>query len=82
MYYRRDLQVALTTYARHHSMDIVQTNILRVIRLVEMACWRSYFKYRFKQLLRTTPNVSKANFRALKKIVKAEWESVCKQRGY
>ena len=82
MNFRRNLQIALTEYSRHHAMDAVQYGIISVTGWIENWCRQAYFYTRMPELLRQRADLALKPKKAVKNIIRAEWETMAARWGY
>lgn len=82
MTFRRNLQIALTEYARHHKLDTVQMGIVQICGWVEKWCRDAYFKMRMPELLRQRSDLLLKPKKAVKNIMRAEWETMAARWSY
>lgn len=82
MTFRRNIQVAMTEYARHHKTDPVQLGALQVTGWIESWCRDAYFKMRMPELLRQVPGLLLKPKKAAKGMIRAEWSKYATKAGY
>ena len=82
MRFRNELQRALARYSKYNAYDETQRKMIRLCQFVEVVCWRSYFAYRIRNLMRNEPNAVKIGKAGLKIKIKMEWEAYQKRMSY
>jgi len=82
MTFRRNIQIAMTEYARHHKADAVQMGALQVTGWIESSCRDAYFKMRMPELLRQVPELILKPKKAAKGMIRAEWLKLSARAGY
>lgn len=82
MNFRRNIQIAMTEYARSHKADLVQMGALQVTSWIESWCRDAYFKMRMPELLRQEPGLILKPKKAAKAMIRAEWSKMAARWGY
>ena len=82
MTFRRNIQIAMTEYARSHKVDAVQMGALQVTGWLESWCRDAYFKMRMPELLRQEPGLLSKPKNAAKSMIRAEWSKIAARAGY
>ena len=80
--FRRNIQVAMTEYARSHKVDAVQLGAIQVTGWIESWCRDAYFKMRMPELLRQVPGLILKPKKAAKSMIRAEWSKIAARAGY
>lgn len=82
MNFRRNIQMAMTEYARSHKLDQVQLGALQVCGWVESWCRDAYFKMRLPEMLRQQSDLLTKPKNYAKGLIRKEWTALAAKWGY
>jgi len=82
MNFRRNIQIAMTEYARNHKSDKVQLGAISICGWIENWCKQAYFAMRYPELLRQEPGLIYKSKKSAKSIMRAEWSKMAARWGY
>lgn len=82
MNFRRNIQIAMTDYAKHNKIDIVQLGALQVCGWIESWCRDAYFKMRMPEMLRTDSSLALKPKNYAKGLIRKEWATMAAKWGY
>ena len=82
---RRELQVAMTEFARHHSSkdhDHIKMGFITITQRIERACRDKFIRNRVKKLSRLDATFAHRDPSAIKGQAKQEFEIILKEMSY
>jgi len=78
---RKQIQMALASYARRHKYDKVQGNILGIESKIYKWCRQRFVAENMPRLMMSDPATIR-NQKAVKKELNSRWESLCRTRDW